>query len=125
MSAIKYENQTVFEKYQNLILNESKKGLRRKAQLIEDRIDDFVDEIEKKIEKIDENPTFQTKMFQMLADMNKEHAEFVMALKTVCATLDSGAKVMPKTKPTAKQNRPEEPEQQEPEPEQDEAVNEK
>ena len=125
MSNIKYENQSVFEKYQNLILNESKKGLRRKAQLIEDRIDDFIDEIEKKIEKIDENPTFQTKMFQMLADMNKEHAEFIMALKTICATLDSGAKVMPKTKATAKQNKPEEPEQQELEPEQDEAVNEK
>ena len=126
MPDIKYENQTVLEKYQNLLLNESKKGLRRKAQLLEDRIDDFIDEIEKKIETIEDNPTFQTKMFQMLADMNKEHAEFIMAAKTICATLDSGAKIMPKTKATAKQNKPEEPGQEDPEPAEDEAaVNEK
>ena len=105
MPGIKYENRTVFEKYQNLILNESKKGMRRKAQIIEDKIDDFVDEIEKKIDKIEENPTFQTQMYQMLADMNKENAEFIMAMKTICATLDSGAKVIPKTKAVAKGNK--------------------
>jgi hypothetical protein len=44
MPVIKYENRTIFEKYQNLLLNESKKGMRRKAQIIEDKIDDFVDE---------------------------------------------------------------------------------
>jgi len=110
MSGIKYENQTVFDKYQNMIINESKNGMRRKAQILEDRIDDFIDEIEKKIDTIQENPTFQTKMFQMLADMNKEHAEFIMAAKTICATLDSGAKVLPKTKPVAKGNKVGEPE---------------
>lgn len=109
MSSIKYENRTVFEKYQKIVLNESKKGMRRKSQIIEDKIDDFIDEIEKKIDKIEENPTFQTKMYQMLADMNKEHAEFIMALKTICATLDSGAKVIPKTKPVAKGNKVGEP----------------
>ena len=88
--------------------------MRRKAEILEDKIDDFVDEIEKKIEKSEENPVFQTKMYQMLADMNKEHAEFVMALKTICATLDSGAKVLPKTKPVAKGNKVGEP-QEEPE----------
>lgn len=105
MPVIKYENRNVFEKYQNLILNESKKGMRRKAQIIEDKIDDFVDEIEKKIDKIEENPTFQTQMYQMLADMNKENSEFIMAMKTICATLDSGAKVIPKTKAVAKGNK--------------------
>ena len=105
MPVIKYENRTIFEKYQNLLLNESKKGMRRKAQIIEDKIDDFVDEIEKKIDKIEENPTFQTQMYQMLADMNKENAEFIMAMKTICATLDSGAKVIPKTKAVAKGNK--------------------
>jgi len=109
MSDIKYENQTVFEKYQNIVINESKNGMRRKAQILEDKIDDFIDEIEKKIDKIEENPTFQTRMFQMLADMNKEHAEFYMALKTICATLDSGAKIIPKTKPVAKGNKVGEP----------------
>lgn len=105
MSGIKYENRTIFEKYQNIVVNESKKGMRRKAQIIEDKIDDFVDEIEKKIDKIEDNPTFQTQMYQMLADMNKENAEFIMAMKTICATLDSGAKVIPKTKAVAKGNK--------------------
>jgi hypothetical protein len=41
----------------------------------------------------------------MLADMNKENAEFIMAMKTICATLDSGAKVIPKTKAVAKGNK--------------------
>lgn len=111
---MKYENSSILTKYQDLLLTESKKGMRRKAQILEDKIDDFIDEIEKKIEKIEENPVFQTKMYQMLADMNKEHAEFVMALKTICATLDSGAKVLPKTKPVAKGNKVGEP-QEEPE----------
>ena len=102
---LKYENQNILKKYENLILTESKKGMRRKAQILEDHIDDFVDEIEKKIDKIEENPTFQTQMFQMLADMNKELSEFIMAIKTICATLDSGAKVMPKTKAVAKGNK--------------------
>jgi hypothetical protein len=127
MPSIKYENQSVFEKYQNLILNESKKGMRRKAQIIEDKIDDFVDEIEKKIDKIEENPTFQTQMYQMLANMNKEHAEFIMALKTICATLDSGAKIIPKTKPVAKGNKvgEQEPGMEETEAEEEEPVEEK
>lgn len=105
MKGIKYENQTVFEKYQNLLINESKKGMRRKAQILEDKIDDFVDEIEKKIDKIEENPVFQNQMFQMLANVNKELQEFLMAIKSVCATLDSGSKILPKTKTVAKGNK--------------------
>ena len=110
MSGIKYENQTVFEKYQNIVINESKNGMRRRAQILEDKIDDFIDEIEKKIDKIAENPTFQTKLYQLLADQNKERSEFIMALKTICATLDSGSKMIPKTKTVAKGNKVGEPE---------------
>jgi hypothetical protein len=73
--------------------------MRRKAQILEDKIDDFFDEIESKIDTLEETPVFQTKMLQMLADATKEHNEFVMALKQICQTLDSGAKVIPNTKP--------------------------
>jgi hypothetical protein len=98
---MRIDNQKIYNTYEKSIL-EAKTGMRRRAQIIEDRIDDFFDEIERKIDNLQETPVFQSKMLQMLADATKEHNEFVMALKQICQTLDSGAKVIPKTKPHAK-----------------------
>lgn len=98
MKDVGRENQTIFEKYKDSVLNESKKGFRRKVQLLDDRIDDLIDEIEKKIDKIDDNPTFQSKMYQELANTTKEHSEFLMAMKRVASALDSGAKVIASSK---------------------------
>ena len=96
----------IYDKYQKSVLSEATTGMRRKAQIIEDRIDDFFDEIEKKIEGLTEHPVFQNKAQQMLADTTKEHNEFVMALKQICQTLDSAGKTMPNTKPHAKEFMP-------------------
>jgi len=92
---MRYENSQVFEKYQNVMLNESTKGMRRKSQVLEDKIDDFMDQLEKEIDKIDDNPTFQRSMYQMLSNTTKEYNEYMAILKQVCQTLDSGGKVMP------------------------------
>jgi uncharacterized membrane protein YgaE (UPF0421/DUF939 family) len=96
---MRYENSQVFEKYQSVMLNESTKGMRRKCQVIEDKIDDFMDQLEKEIDKIDENPTFQRSMYQMLSNTTKEYNEYLAILKQVCQTLDSGAKVLPSELP--------------------------
>ena len=96
---MRYDNNQIFEKYQNVMLNESTKGMRRKCQVLEDKIDDFMDQLEKEIDKIDDNPTFQRSMYQMLSNTTKEYNEYLAILKQVCQTLDSGAKVMPSELP--------------------------
>jgi hypothetical protein len=35
----------------------------------------------------------------MLADMNKEQSEFIMAVKRICQVLDSGSKTIPNIQP--------------------------
>lgn len=96
---MRLDNQKIYDTYRKTVLQEAKTGMRRQAQILEDKIDDFFDEIERKINALDETPVFQTKMLQLLADTTKEHNEFIMALKQICQTLDSGAKVIPNTKP--------------------------
>lgn len=91
------ENRKMQSAYENIVVNEAKKGNRRKLQLLDDKIDEFMDYLESKASNIDDNPVFQRKVFQMIADATKEHAEFVAAMKRVAATLDSGAQVIPKT----------------------------
>jgi predicted transcriptional regulator len=110
---MRIDNQKIYDTYRKSILegkkeriDEARAGMRRKAQILEDKIDDFFDEIERKIDTLEETPVFQTKMLQMLADATKEHNEFVMALKQICQTLDSGAKVIPNTKPHHNQFKP-------------------
>lgn len=104
MRDIGQSNDNIFEKYQNVTLNESKTGYRRKVQLIDDRIDNLIDDIEKKISKEDENPVYQRRLYQMLADMNKEHGEFLMSIKRIAGTIDSGAKTIPQAKGTMNPN---------------------
>jgi len=92
---MRYENSKIYEKYEKVLLMESTKGNRRKCQVLEDKIDDFMDQIEKEIDKIEDNPTFQRAMYQLMANTSKEMQEFVAILKQMCQVLDSGAKVIP------------------------------
>jgi uncharacterized coiled-coil protein SlyX len=96
---MRIDNQNVYDTYEKSILNEATSGMRRRAQILEDKIDDFFDDIEKKIDSLEETPVFQSKMLQLLADATKEHNEFVMAMKQICQTLDSGSKVIPNRQP--------------------------
>jgi len=98
MRYVSPDNQKIYKAYENSILSESKNGFRRKVQTLDDTIDDFIDSVEKKIDEIKDNPNFQRKMYQLLADTTKEHSEFLMAMKRVASAIDSGAKVIPFTK---------------------------
>ena len=103
MRDIGISNDDIYEKYQE-VMNESTKGYRRKVQLLDDRIDNLIDDIEKKIQKEDENPTYQRQLHQMLANMTKEHSEFMMAIKRVASTIDGGSKTIPQTQGHANPN---------------------
>jgi hypothetical protein len=49
MRAVKDDNQRLYEVYQKVVkepINEAKKGIRRKVQILEDKIDDFMDVLE-------------------------------------------------------------------------------
>ena len=103
MRDIGISNDNIYEKYQE-VMNESTKGYRRKVQLLDDRIDNLIDDIEKKITKEEDNPTYQRQLYQMVANMNKEHNEFIMSIKRVASTIDGGSKTIPQTKGQANPN---------------------
>lgn len=72
----------------------NKPSIRKRLQKLDRTIDEFLDMLENQALKIGENPTFQDKVLQLLANTNKEHGEFMMALKRVASALDSkGMKV--------------------------------
>jgi uncharacterized phage infection (PIP) family protein YhgE len=95
---MRLDNEKIFKSYQRVI-TESTKGMRKKSQGLEDSIDDFMDQLEEEINKIEDNPTFQRKMYQMLANTTKEYNEFLAMMKQVCQTIDSGAKLLPAEAP--------------------------
>jgi len=95
MRDVGYSNKKILKMYEDSILNESTKGFRRKVQVLEDKIDDFMDDLEKIIDKEEENPTFKQKMYQLLANTTKEQSEHIAALKRLAMAVDSGAKVIP------------------------------
>ena len=65
-------------------------------QSLDNDIDGFMDTVVKKIDGLSKkNPVFKRRMYQSIADVNKEKDEFVMAVKRVVNALDAGAKVLP------------------------------
>jgi len=83
-----------FKKY----LVESKGKMKPKLKLLDDKIEKFIEDIEKQIDAIDDNPVFQRKLNQLLVDMSKEHGEFILALRSIVAALDRGGQVVPSLK---------------------------
>lgn len=69
----------------------SKQNVRKKLQKLDSTLDEFIDDLEDKALKIEDNPVFQKKVLQLLADTNKEYGEFMMAMKRVASALDSKA----------------------------------
>jgi len=90
-----FDNEKIYKSYEKVLLMESTKGNRRKCQVLEDKIDDFMDQLEKEADGIVDNPTFQRSLYTMIANLTKEYNEFLAILKQVCQVLDSGAKVIP------------------------------
>ena len=82
-------------------LTEQKKKMKPQLHKLDDAIEKFIENIEKEVDAIEDNPVFQRKMNQMIVDMSKEHSEFIMALRAVVAALDRGSQVIPMKKPEA------------------------
>jgi len=95
MRYVTIENENIQKVYEGRVLNEAKSGMRREAQILEDAVDDFHDQIEKEVEKIQDNPVLQKQLHQLRADLMKEQGEFISALKRICSVLDSGSKTIP------------------------------
>jgi len=80
-------------------LTEGKVKLKPKLHTLDNKIEAFIETIEKQIDKIEDNPVFQRKVNQLLVDLSKEHGEFILALRSVVAALDRGAQMVPARKP--------------------------
>jgi len=81
---------------------QSKISLRNSLRKLDDNIDVFVDQIEKEIEKIEDNPVFQQKLYQMLSNLDKETGEFILALRQIVHALGSASQFIPRSRGHAK-----------------------
>lgn len=82
-------------------LVEAKAKMKPKLHKLDTTIEKFIEDIEKQIDGIEDNPVFQRKINQLLVDMSKEHSEFIMSLRAIVAALDRGAQMIPQRKPEA------------------------
>lgn len=85
------------DKFKDFLV-EGKEKLKPRLHLLDDKIEKFIEQIEGRIDEIEDNPVFQRKMNQLLVDMSKEHGEFILALRSVVAAMDRGGQVVPMLK---------------------------
>lgn len=84
------------DKFKEFLVEETKKKkLKPKLKLLDDKIESFLEAIEKQIDEIEDNPVFRKKMNQLLVDLSKEHGEFILALRAIVAALDRGSQRPP------------------------------
>ena len=82
-------------------LFEGKKGDKANGKMLkglhelDDRIENFIDGLEEKINDVQDNPVFIKKAHQLLADMSKEYSEFIMALRAIVNAVDRRGQVLP------------------------------
>jgi len=95
-----YEDQEVIDKRSKASRKKSKEFLKKGLRKLDDAIDAFVEEVEEEIDKIEENPSLKQKMSLMLANMEKEQGEFLIALRQVVHSLGKG--VIPQIRGHAK-----------------------
>lgn len=70
------------------VLSEQKAKYLPKLHKLDDTIEDFIQDIEREINKTEDNPIFVRKAHQLLADMNKEYSEFIAALRGIVNAVD-------------------------------------
>ena len=69
--------------------------LKKQLQKLDTDIDLMLDNIEKEIDKIEENPVFHSKLSLMLTNTEKECGEFLIALRQLISTLGRNANIIP------------------------------
>lgn len=78
--------------------NGSKKML-PELHALDDKIEDFIQKLEKKINDVKDNPIFVRNAHQLLGDMSKEYSEFMFALRAIVNAVDRKGFALPKEKP--------------------------
>lgn len=89
------------------VRKKSKQVLTKGLRKLEDQMDVFVVDIEKEIDKIEDNPVFKQHMGLMLTNMEKEQSEYIIALRQIINTLGKKASVIPQVRAHAKGSVPE------------------
>jgi len=90
------------------MLSEAKKGKKEKTKMLpelhalDDRIEDFIQKLEGKINAVKDNPIFVKKAFALLGDMSKEYSEFIAALRAIVNAVDRKGMNLPKEKPLSR-----------------------
>lgn len=62
---------------------------------LDDKIEDFINDLEDQIIAVEDNPVFVKKAHQLLADMSKEYSEFIMALRAIVNAVDRKGQILP------------------------------
>jgi hypothetical protein len=86
----------------NKIREQSKKTLKNSLRKLEDQMDQFIEEVEGEIEKIEDNPSFRYSISLMLANIEKEQGEYILALRQIVQTIGKKAGVIPQVRGHAK-----------------------
>ena len=90
------------------MLSEAKKGKKEKTKMLpelhalDDKIEDFIQKLEGKINAVIDNPIFVKKAFALLGDMSKEYSEFIAALRSIVNAVDRKGMSLPKEKPMSR-----------------------
>ena len=66
-----------------------------KLHSLDDTIEDFIGGLEDELNNIEDNPVFVKKAHQLLANMSKEYAEFILALRAVVNAIDRKGQLLP------------------------------
>lgn len=69
---------------------------------LDDKIEDFIQKLEGKINAVKDNPIFVKKAFALLGDMSKEYSEFIAALRAIVNAVDRKGMNLPKEKPMSR-----------------------
>jgi hypothetical protein len=77
----------------------SSKKMLPELHALDDKIEDFIQKLEEKINGVKDNPIFVKNAFQLLGDMSKEYSEFIFALRAIVNAVDRKGQVLPKEKP--------------------------
>jgi hypothetical protein len=101
------KGEVMSDKFKNA-LNEAEKKKKEKPKMLpklhalDDRIEEFIQELEDKISAVKDNPIFVKKAFALLGDMSKEYSEFIAALRAIVNAVDRKGMSLPKEKPISR-----------------------
>jgi hypothetical protein len=86
-------------KLKSFLLNEQEENrnckMMNKLHQLDLTIEQFIQELESEVNDIDDNPMFTKKCHQLIAEMSKEYAEFMAALRSIVHAIDRKMQIVP------------------------------